>query len=173
MRGKLTVLLVLGAILMAACGGGDDGTPADAGAGADGGAGTETGPGGGAGGGDGLGAIDAARCAELLQAMAAASAAAIPGAGSASDLETTVAQLEAMAEVVPEEIRDDMRTVAEAYAMITRAYAESGYDPTSGEPPTAEQIAALTAVAEQLEDEDFVAASERVSTWFETECGTD
>jgi len=73
---------------------------------------------------------------------------------------------------VPEEIRDDMRTVAEAYAVIARAYAESGYDPTSGEPPTAEQIAALTAAAEQLEDEDFVAASERVGTWFEAECGT-
>jgi hypothetical protein len=174
MRRKLAALLMLGAILMTACGGGDDGTPADAGAGADGGAGAETGPGGDTdvGGDGGVGAIDATRCAELLQAMAAASAAAIPGAGSASDLETTVAQLEAMAEVVPEEIRDDMRTVAEAYAVIVQAYSESGYDPTSGEPPTAEQIAALTAAAEQLEDEDFVAASERVSVWFETECGT-
>jgi len=167
---KLAVLLVLGTVLLTACGG-DDAPSAEAGPGGDTGAVAETGAVGGAAAETGqVGAIDAAECAELAQAMAAASAAAAPGAGFAGDLEATLAQLETLADLVPEEISEDMRTVAEAYAVLVEAYSESGYDPTSGEPPTAEQIAALTAAAEQLNAPEFQEAADRVSAYFEAGC---
>lgn len=160
---KIAVLLMLGAILMTACGGDDGSAP---GAGADGGAPAETGAGAGAD----LDAIDAARCAELAQAMAAAAAAAVPQAAGGDDLGSSVEQLQAFADAAPEEIRADMQTVAEGYAAIVQALEDAGYDPTSGQPPTAEQIAALTAASEQLQSEEFQAAAERVNAYFEAGC---
>ena len=166
---RLVVVLVLGSVVLAACGGGNDEAAPGADTGADGGTAAETG--GGAGGETGVGTIDAARCAEIAQAMAAAAAAAVPQATD-GDLGSSVEQLEAFAAAAPEEIRDDMQMVAEGYALIAEALEEAGYDPTSGQPPTAEQAAALTAVAEQLDSEEFQAAADRVSAYFEAGCGT-
>ncbi len=169
---KTVVVLVLGAILLAACGGDDGGatgeTSADGGAPA-----AETGAAGGeTGGTDGgeIGTIDAARCAELAQAMAAAAVAAVPQAAGGEDLSASVEQLEAFAAAAPEEIRSDMQTVVEGYAAIVRALEEAGYDPTSGQPPTAEQLAALAGASEQIDDPEFQAAAERVDTYFEAGC---
>lgn len=168
---RLAVMLVLGSVVLAACGGGNDEAAPGADTGADGGTAAETG--GGAGGETGVGTIDAARCAEIAQAMGAAAAAAVPqAAGGATDLGSSVEQLEAFAAAAPDEIQDDMRTVAEGYALIAGALEEAGYDPTSGQPPTAEQAAALTAVAEQLDSEEFQAAADRVSAYFEAGCET-
>lgn len=154
---RIAVLLVLGSLLLAACGGDGDGngngdTP-DAG--------------------DGVGPeFDEARCDEVVRAMAAA-AAAVPQSmsGDAGGLEESIAQLEAFASAAPEEIRDDLRTIYEGYASVTQAMADVGYDPTSGEVPDAQTIAALQAAAAALDTAEFREASERVNTWFEQECG--
>jgi len=159
-RSRFVVLLVVGAFVLAACGGGDD----------DGGGTT------GAAGGDGggiAGPFDAAECAQVVTAMAAA-AAAIPQvmSGEAGDLGTSVEQLEAMASEAPEEIRDDLATVAQGYDAYSQAIQDSGWDPSSGQAPPPEVIAALTAAGQVLEDADFQAAAERVSAWFATNCGS-
>ena len=157
-RSRFVVLLVVGAFVFAACGGGDD----------------EAGGGGTTGGGGGAiaGPLDAAECAQVVSAMAAA-AAAIPQvmSGEAGDLSTSVDQLEAMAEKAPEEIRDDLLLVAQGYATYSQALQDSGYDPASGQAPPPEVIAALTEAGQTLNDADFQAASGRVSAWFAENCG--
>lgn len=169
---RLAVMLVLGSVVLAACGGGNDEAAPGAETGADGGTAAETGAGAGGETG-GVGTIDAARCAEIAQAMGAAAAAAIPqGTGGTSDLGSSVAQLEAFAAAAPEEVRDDLQTVAEGYASFAQAFEDSGYDPASAQPPTAEQLAAITAAAEQLDSEEFQAAADRVSAYFEAGCVT-
>ena len=104
----------------------------------------------------------------------AAAAAAVPQvmSGEAGDLSTSVEQLEAMASKAPEEIRNDLVTVAQGYAAYSQALQDSGYDPSSGEAPPPEVIAALTAASQALDDADFQAASERVSAWFAENCGS-
>jgi len=157
-RSRFVVLLVVGAFALAACGGGDD----------DGGGGTT-----GGGGGVVAGPLDAAECAQVVSAMAAA-AAAVPQvmSGEAGDLSTSVDQLEAMAEKAPEEIRDDLLLVAQGYATYSQALQDSGYDPASGQAPPPDVIAALTEAGQTLNDADFQAASERVSAWFAENCGS-
>ena len=158
-RSRFVMLLVVGAVVFAACGGGDDG-----------GGGTT----GGAGGDGGVaGPLDAAECAQVVTAMAAA-AAAIPQvmSGEAGDLSTSVDQLEAMAAKAPEEIRDDLLLVAQGYATYSAALQNSGWDPASGEAPPPEVVAALTEASQALDDADFQAASEHVSAWFATNCGS-
>ena len=159
-RSRFVVLLVVGAFVLGACGGGDD----------DGGGttGAAAGDGGGV-----AGPLDAVECAQVVSAMAAA-AAAVPQvmSGEVGDLGTSVDQLEAMAAKAPEEIRADLLTVAQGYAAYSQALQDSGWDPSSGEAPPPEVIAALTAAGQALDDADFQAASDRVSAWFADNCGS-
>lgn len=161
MFGRIVVFLAVGSLLLAACGGGDG----------DGGGGSDIGADGGGDGGAGA-VFDEVRCAEVVQAMAAA-AAAVPQtmSGDAGGLEDSIAQLEAFANAAPEEIRDDLRTVYEGYASVAQAMADAGFDPTSGEIPDAGTIAALSAAAEALDTAEFQEAAQRVNTYFEQECG--
>jgi predicted small secreted protein len=154
---RIAVLLVVGSMLLAACGGdGGNGDAVEDGGG-DGGAGA---------------AFDEVRCAQVVQAMAAA-AAAVPQSmsGDAGGLESSIDQLEAFASAAPEEIREDLSTIYEGYARVAGAMADSGYDPASGAPPDAQTIAALQAAAQTLDTADFRAASDRVNGYFERECG--
>jgi hypothetical protein len=169
-RSRFVAVFVVGAFFLAACGGGDDAGDA----GGDGQV-AATGDAAGDSGGDGggvAGPLDAAECAKVVTAMSAA-AAAVPQAmsGEAGDLSTSVEQMEAFAAAAPEEIRDDLLTVAQAYAAYSAALTGTGYDPSSGEPPPPEVIAALTAAGQELQNADFQAASERVSAWFQENCG--
>jgi predicted small secreted protein len=169
---RIMALLVLGSLLLAACGGDDGGSDeADGGGATTGGdVGEVTGGDGGDGDGD-VGIFDAGRCAEVVAAMASA-ANAIPAAmsGSAADLEQSVEAMQAFAAEAPEEIREDFQLLAEAYARIGQALADSGYDPASGQPPSAEAMAALQEAGAELNTEEFQAASERISAYFEAEC---
>jgi hypothetical protein len=155
---KVVALAIVGAFVLGACGGGDE-TDASSGDGADSGGGV-------------AGPLDAAECARVVSAMAAA-AAAVPQvmSGEVGDLTTSVEQMEAFAEAAPEEIREDLVTVAQAYSAYSAALTGTGYDPSSGEAPPPEVIAALTAAGQELQNADFVAASDRVSTWFKENCG--
>lgn len=164
---RFLALLVLASLLLAACGG-DDGGGSDEGGG-DGGEATE-GDGGEATDGD-VGIFDAAECAEVAAAMAAA-AQAMPAvmSGSTADLEQSLEQFQAFAEAAPEEIRDDMQILAEGYARIAQALAEADFDPASGQAPPPEVIAALEEASQQMNTEEFTAAAERVSAYFESGC---
>jgi hypothetical protein len=156
---RFLALLLVGSMVLVACGGDDDGGGGDGG-----------------GGDGGNGAIedlfDSEGCLEATQAMAAA-AAAVPQSlgGDAGGLEDSISQLEAFASAAPEEIREDLQTVYEGYASVARALEESGFDPASGEAPGPEAIAALQAAASELDAQDFRDAVDRVNAWFESECG--
>ena len=117
--------------------------------------------------------MDAAQCAQVVGAMSAA-AAAVPSAmsGQAGDLDTSLAQLQAFAEAAPEEIRADLTLVYQRYSDFLAAMQDAGYDPSSSQPPTAEQIAAMQQASQVFQDADFKAASQRVDDWFKSNCGT-
>jgi hypothetical protein len=159
---RFVAVLIVGAFVLAACGGGDDPETVSPAAGDGGGDTGEVG-----------GAFDAAECAQVVSAMAAAAAAA-PAAmsGGAGDLSQSLDQLQAFAEGAPEEIRADLVLVYEGYGVFATAMEDAGYDPSSGEVPPPEVIAAIGAASEQLSDPEFTAASERVNAWFATNCGS-
>lgn len=154
---RVVVLLVLGSMLLAACGG-DDGGSSDEGTGGDGGNGA-------------IGAFGAAECAEVAAAMAAATQAATAAmTGGTGDVEQSVEQLEAFAENVPEEIRDDMATIAEGYRAVAEVLANADFDPASGQAPPPEVIAELQLATEELNSEEFQAAVARVGAYVQAGC---
>lgn len=170
-RSLLAVLLVASFALVA-CGGGDASAPADAvtdaSGGGDGGADD-----GGVDGDGGAGIFDSAECAQAVAAWSqAAQAAGAAMSGTAEDISASVDALQAFAASAPEEIRDDFTTVYEAYAAFIGALEDSGYDPASGAIPTAEQIAAIEAASQSLDDAEVAGASERVTAWFDDNCST-
>ncbi len=158
---RFLAVLIVGAFVLAACGGGDDGDTVSPAAG-DGGGDT----------GGVTGVFDTAECAQAVTAWSAA-AAAVPAAmsGSAGDLDTTLAQLQAFADAAPEEIRADLVLVYQGYGAFMTAIQDSGYDPSSGEVPSADAMAAMEAASATLDDPEFTAASDRVSAWFDANCG--
>jgi hypothetical protein len=149
----LGALVIVGAFVLSACGGGDDADTASP-----------------AGGGIG-GALDAAECAQVVAAMSEA-AAAVPQAmyGEAGDLSTSLAQLKTFAEGAPAEIRGDLLTVYDGYGGVMAAMQDAGYDPSSGQPPSADVVAAMQTASAKLQSPEFVAASGRVSAWFKSNC---
>ena len=150
-------VLIVGAFALAGCGGGDNTDTASPAAGACPGAGT----------------LDAAQCAQVVTAMSAA-AAAVPAAmsGGAGDLSTSLDQLKVFAEAAPEEIRADLMTVYQTYGEFMSAMQDAGYDPSSGQAPPPEVIAAMTQASQKFQDPEFKAASDRVQAWFTSNCGT-
>jgi hypothetical protein len=179
-RLHLASVVLVGALLLTGCGGGDDDeasddTPAtlqeDTGSeGDDDGSGSDDGGDSGDSGDDGDGPLSAERCSEAAQAMAAA-AAAVPGSltGEGGELEESLEQLEAFADAAPGEIRDDLRLIAEATARLAEALEDAGIEP--GEQPSAEDLQELQEIGEDFDDEELQSASERVNAWFEEECG--
>ena len=91
--------------------------------------------------------------------------------GGGGDTQSAIDSLEAFAQNAPDEIADDMQTIAAAYATMTQALADSGYDPASGVAPTPEQAAALQQASAALNSTEFQQASDNVSAWFEDQCG--
>ena len=162
-RSRFVSVMVVGAFVLAACGGGDktDAASPAAGGGSNDGGGVVAG-----------GAFDAAQCAQVVAAMSAA-AAAVPAAmsGGAGDLDAQLAQLQAFAEAAPEEIRADLMLVYQGYGDYMAAMRDAGYDPSSGQPPSAEVIAAMQQAMQQFEDPAFKAANDRVQAWFSSNCG--
>jgi hypothetical protein len=168
---RLLALLVLGSLLLAACGGGDDGGSDEAGGDARGTTGGDAGEVTGSDGDGDVGMFGAGECAEVVAAMAAAtSGISAAMSGSGADLEQSIEAMQAFAAEAPEEIREDFQLLAEAYARVGQALADSGYDPASGEPPSAEAIAALQAVGDDLNSPELQAASERITAYFDAEC---
>jgi hypothetical protein len=164
-RSLVPVLMVV-LFALVACGGDDASAPADT---------VTDAAGGGDGGADdgGAGIFDSAECAQAVAAWSqAAQAAGAAMSGTSEDISASVDALQAFAASAPEEIRDDFTTVYEAYAAFIGALEDSGYDPASGAIPTAEQIAAIEAASQSLNDAEVAGASERVTAWFDDNCST-
>jgi hypothetical protein len=60
--------------------------------------------------------------------------------------------------------------LAEAYARMGQILADSGFDPASGQPPSAEAMAALQEAGDELNSAELQAASERINAYFAAEC---
>jgi hypothetical protein len=177
-RIRFVALAVVVAMALAACGGSGDSqsaadtggpaTPSEAG-GATGDTGAVTGDTGGATG-PAANVFDSSECADAISAWAEASGAA-GGSWSPDDLDKTLAQLQAFADAAPDEISGDLTTVYDAFGTYLQALKDSGYDPSSGQAPTPDQLAAMQAGLKAMSGKDVKAASKRVSQWFKTNCG--
>jgi hypothetical protein len=106
------------------------------------------------------------QCQELANASAGLSDA-FSGSGTA-DWDKTVQFLNELADEAPDEIADDFRTLAEAYEKIGDALGDT--DLSSGETPSAAQIAALAKLGQELNQTDLIQASTNISTWMMENC---
>ena len=126
------------------------------------------------GGGSSGAALTKDSCVQAASAMAqAASGFSSMFGGASADLKDSVDAFEAFADAAPSEIRADLEKVAEGYAEFIAVLADVNFDPNAGQLPSEEAMARLEAASEKFEDGDFAAAAERVSAWFDNECGTE
>jgi hypothetical protein len=88
--------------------------------------------------------------------------------GDTSDAAESSELLQEFADKAPDEIEDDIRVLAEAYAVYIEEL--SGLDLGTGETPSAEQIQQLTEASEKLNTPEVQAASESFNTWATANC---
>lgn len=179
MRARLTAVVLAGLVALGACGDDKDSTDVSGGATTTTASGTATTADEGDDGDEGDGTSEgtggsgeaSAECVAASKAMAEA-ASAVPKAfsGTPQEIRSSVDALEAFAKAAPSEIRADLAVVVKGYAAMAAVLADANYDPSSGQPPSAETIQKLTAASSSLNQPEFQAASERVSTWFSEEC---
>jgi hypothetical protein len=98
-------------------------------------------------------------------AMAASVGSVFSGGG---DIEANADAIEKYSKSAPSEIRDEMETLAGAYAAYVEAIRDSGWKP--GTQPTPEQAAALGDAGKQLDDSKVKDASTKVSAYFDEHC---
>jgi len=162
--------LALAVLALSACGGGDDeaagddetvvvtetsadeATPDDPGT-----TGLDT---------SGLGDLPAEDCLRLVT-IGAAIAQTFTGAGGAQTEETS-ALLERLSDDVPDDIRADIETLAAGYSEYADAVRD--LDLEAGQTPSGDQLQQIQAAIASIDQPGLQAASERVSTWAETNC---
>jgi hypothetical protein len=116
---------------------------------------------------DGDGSFATEDCTELATATAAFSQA-FSTSTFGEDVDDTSEIFDDFAESAPEEIRDDIRILAEAYAEYADVLADADIDP--GEVPDAAAIAALQAALARIDQEGVTEASANVSAWATANC---
>ena len=108
-------------------------------------------------------------CQSLVAAYLGVSQAFAAAAGGSDD--ELAEQAEAFSEFaddVPEEIRADVETLADAYGQYIAVLQDAGLEP--GEIPSAEQAQELSEALASVGTEDVTAASERLSAWTTENC---
>jgi hypothetical protein len=108
-------------------------------------------------------------CRQLASAGSAFSQA-FGSATSGADLSDEAEAFQEFAENAPEEIRDDMQTLAGAYEEIVVALAD--VDLTPGETPSAAQVAQLTQALSSIDSAGVTEASTRIGAWAQANCTT-
>jgi ABC-type glycerol-3-phosphate transport system substrate-binding protein len=98
----------------------------------------------------------------VSQAFAAAAG------GSDAELQEQAEAFSEFADDVPEEIRADVQTLADAYGQYIDVLQDAGLQP--GELPTAEQAQQLQNALQAVGTADVTAASERLGTWTTENC---
>lgn len=98
----------------------------------------------------------------VSQAFAAAAG------GSDAELQEQAEAFSEFADDVPEEIRADVQTLADAYGQYLDVIQDAGLQP--GELPTAEQAQQLQDALQAVGTADVTAASERLGTWTTENC---
>lgn len=106
-------------------------------------------------------------CQSLVAAYVGLSAA-IGAASTGQDVSGDIEEFTQYADKVPDEIRDDVQTLATAYGAFVDELKDLGLQP--GQVPSADQIQALDAASKTLGESDVQAAADRLSTWTTANC---
>jgi hypothetical protein len=109
-------------------------------------------------------------CLQGVQAFSSLGASAGAAFAGGSELDKSVKAFKAYADAAPDDIKDEVRVIADAYSAYFQAVADSGWDPSSGTAPTQEQADALSAASEKIDSADVKAASDTVSAYFDEHC---
>ena len=108
-------------------------------------------------------------CQSLVAAFLGVSQAfAAAAGGSDAELEEQAEAFGEFADDVPDEISDDVATLAAAYGQYIEVIQDAGIEP--GQIPTAAQAQELSQALESVGTADVTAASERLSAWTTENC---
>jgi len=108
-------------------------------------------------------------CQSLVAAFLGVSQAfAAAAGGSDAELEEQADAFAEFADDVPDEISDDVATLAAAYGKYIEVIQDAGIEP--GQIPTAEQAQELSEALESVGTADVNAASERLGAWTTKNC---
>ena len=107
-------------------------------------------------------------CRSLVAAFVAVGSAFSAAAGGSDELADQAEEFAAFADDVPEEIRADVQTLADAYGQYVEVIQDAGIEP--GQIPTAEQAQQLQDALASVGTADVSAASERLSAWTNENC---
>jgi hypothetical protein len=113
----------------------------------------------------GLEGLASADCLQLITIGAAISQA-FTGAGGGDD--ETSRLFEDLVAKAPDEIKDDLQTVAGAYSEYADALAD--LDLQEGQVPSAEDLQKIQAAVGSIDQAEVQAAAQRLSDWAETNC---
>jgi hypothetical protein len=92
------------------------------------------------------------------------------GSGSDNDLGAAASAFSEFADQVPDEVKADFQTLADAFAVYAKAL--EGLDLKAGEVPSASQIAKLTEAAKSFNAGKVTQASANIEAWVTKNCGT-
>jgi ABC-type glycerol-3-phosphate transport system substrate-binding protein len=77
-------------------------------------------------------------------------------------------ELETLADKVPDEIKADVQTLAQAFSLYAAKIKDIGIQP--GSTPTADQLQQLQAAIASLDQQELTAASNRIEAWAKKNC---
>ena len=101
-----------------------------------------------------------------LASVGATMAQAFAGAAGASDDNSD--ELAELASKVPDEIKADVETLAQAFATYVNELTDIGIE--AGATPNADQLQQLQAAIASLDQEELTAASQRIEAWSKENC---
>jgi hypothetical protein len=108
-----------------------------------------------------------AECQKAALTMSQAMTATVSGTGTGANFDEAGKTLRTAADAAPREIKADMATLADAFAALYDRLGKVAYDPKAGQVPPKEYISAF----EVFSDAKYQQASTNVSTWFGSNCG--
>ncbi|HEX2427237.1 MAG TPA: hypothetical protein VHI53_04880 [Gaiellaceae bacterium] len=101
-----------------------------------------------------------------LASVGATIAQAFAGANGTTNANTD--ELETLADKVPDEIKADVQTLAQAFSTYAAKLKDIGIEP--GSTPTADQLQQLQAAIASLDQQQLTAASNRIEAWAKANC---
>jgi hypothetical protein len=114
------------------------------------------------------GGLASGDCAEAVTAFVALGQAVAASGGSDESVEESSRLFQEFADKAPDEIKDDIQVLADAYAEYIAVLGDIGLQ--AGETPSADQIQQITQASAALSTPEVAAASENFNTWASTNC---
>jgi hypothetical protein len=116
------------------------------------------------------GFASAKNCQDLA-GLAAKAAAAVAASGNSSNaLQTESAELQALAQAAPSDIKGDFQEFAAAFSGFLHTLQSSGYKLGSKTPPTAAQAAAFAKAAKSFDTPKLKQAEQHLNAWAHQNC---